>query len=211
MADKYIRHQSVISRHSEQEIDEDNWLSRFQKNLQKDAVQPRSVDDSLFHQINTIMNNKSKHTSVSAAVEDMKQRSGLTDYLAKLNKTSTDEVTVKKVAQDKSNDPTPTVIKKFPAIKQTIENYIRDTKGNLPLPAIIDKIRSIHQSDVSDAKDWDDEKLLRLISQMNLRAKQDNPNVYEEHNNLGTHDAVSDSELDPSNRDAFYALNPVKY
>lgn len=210
MADKYIRHQSVISRHSEQEIDEDNWLSRFQKNLQKDAVQPRSVDDSLFHQINTIMNNKSKHTSVSAAVEDMKNRSGLTDYLAKLNKTSEEESTVKKVAQYK-NDPTPTVIKKFPAIKQTIENYIRDTKGNLPLPAIIDKIRSIHQSDVSDAKDWDDEKLLRLVSQMNLKAKQNNPASFEAHNNLGSHEDTSDSELDPSNRDAFHALNPVKY
>lgn len=207
---KYIRHQSVVSRHSEGQIDEDNWLSRFQKSLEKSAVQPRSVDDSLFNQINSIMNGKSKHTTVDAAVEDMKQRSGLTDYLNKLNKVSNQEVNTK-TAQVNSNDLTPIVIQKSPNVKQTIENYIRDTKGNLPVPAIIEKIRSIHQKDVSDAKDWEDEKLLRFISHLNLKAKQDNPNIYDNHNNLGTRDMMSDSEIDPSNTDAFHALNPVKY
>ena len=79
------------------------------------------------------------------------------------------------------------------------------------MPAIIEKIRSIHQKDVSDAKDWEDEKLLRFISHLNLKAKQDNPNIYDNHNNLGTRDMMSDSEIDPSNTDAFHALNPVKY
>src|SRR5688572_10247743 len=214
MSNKYIRHQSVVSRHAEGSIDEDNWLSRIEKNLVKDAVQPRKVDDSLFNQINSIMNNKSKYNSVAAAVEDMKERSGLTQYLDKLNKTSTEDADkVTKVAQNQNsaNNYLPEIIKKAPNIKQTIENYIRDTKGNLPVPAILDKIRSIHRNDITDTKDWDDENLLRYISQLNLKAKQDNPQAYEQHHNLGTRDFLSDSDIDPSNTDAFHALNPVKY
>jgi hypothetical protein len=207
---KYIRHQSVVSRHSEQNIDEDNWLSRFQKTLEKSAVQPRSVDDSLFNQINSIMNGKSKYSTVADAVEDMKQRSGLTDYLNRISKISNTEVNTK-TAQDKVNDPTPAVIQKVPAIKQTIENYIRDTRGNLPVPAVIDKIKSIHHNDVTNSGDWDDEKLLRYVSHLNLKAKQNNPSIYQNHSNLGTRDTMSDSEIDPSNTDAFHALNPVKY
>ena len=72
---KYIRHQPVISRNADESIDEDHWLKQFQKSLQKDAVQPRSVDSSLFDQISNIMNGKPKYTSVQSAVEDMKNRS----------------------------------------------------------------------------------------------------------------------------------------
>lgn len=209
---KYLRHQSVISRYSDSVSDENNWLSELQKSLTKDAVQSRKVDDSLFNQINSIINNKSKYPTVDAAVEDMKQRSGLTDYLNKINKTSTNEgETVKKIAQNNVSDATPTIIKKVPAIKQTIENFIRDTKGNISIPAIVDRIRSIHQNDIADSKDWDDENLLKYISRLNLLEKQKNPSNFENHSNLGTRDVLSDGEIDPSNTDAFYALNPVKY
>ena len=172
---KYNRHQPVISRQSDNEIDEDNWLNKLQKNLIKDAVQPKSVDNHLFHQINSIMNGKSKYPSVEAAVEDMMNRSGVTAHLVKMNKTSIETSETTKVAESVDSDKeTPIIIKNVPAIKHTIENYIRDTKGNLPVPAIIDKIRSIHRNDVSEAKDWDDDKLLRLVSRINLEAKRSN-------------------------------------
>ena len=91
MSNKYNRHQAVISRNSEMELDEDHWLNQFQKKLiEKDAVQPKSVDRSLFDQINSIMNNKSKYPSVAAAVEDMKERSGLSAFLD-INKTSEED------------------------------------------------------------------------------------------------------------------------
>ena len=63
---KYYRHQSVVQKQSDQTVDEDSWLYRFQKSLQKDAVQPRQ-QSSLFDQINSIMNGKSKYQSVDAA------------------------------------------------------------------------------------------------------------------------------------------------
>ena len=213
---KYIRHQSVVSRQVDDNIDGDHWFKQFEKNLQKGAVQPRNVDQSLFDQINTIMNTKSKYPSVEAAVDDMKERSGLTAYLDKISKTSIPEKSeTKKIASDQNDvfekKVVPIVIEKCPAIRNTLENYIRDTKGNLSLPAIIDKIRSIHQGDVSDAKDWDDDKLLHLVSRLNLQAKKDNPAVYENYSNLGTHEEMNDSEIDPSNVDAFHSLNPVKF
>jgi hypothetical protein len=111
---------------------------------------------------------------------------------------------------DKNTDDTPIVIKKYPTIMNTIQNYIRDTKGNLPVPAILDKIRSIHQADCSDGADWEDEKLIRLVSRLNLEAKKSNPDNYMNYTNLGSHDNSSNSEIDPANTDAFFGLNPAK-
>jgi len=210
---RYVRHQSVVSRQTDEHISEDHWLKQFEKNLQKDAVQPRT-QESLFDQINSIMNGntKSKFPSVEAAVQDMKERSGLTAYLDKHSQTS--ELTNTKVATDNNSvidkkiDITPIVIKKHPAVMKTLENYIRDTRGNLPIPAIIEKIKSIHRGDCSDAKDWDDDKLIRLVSKLNLGAKKNNPDNYSNYSNLGVRD--SDSDIDPSNTDAFFALTPVK-
>lgn len=212
---KFSRHQSVVSRQSDESIGEDHWLKQFQKTLQKGAVQPKNRDSSVFDQINSIMNSKSKYPSVAAAVDDMKERSGLTAYLDRLSKTS-EEFTKRKTASDnnqvidKKVKCTPIVIQKHPQIRQTLDNHIRDTKGNTSVPAIIDKIRSIHQNDVSDAKDWEDDDLIRLVSQINLAAKRDNPNSYENYHNLGSRDNSADSEIDPSNTDAFHALTPVK-
>jgi hypothetical protein len=217
---KYVRHQPAVSRQADSAIEENHWLKRFQKNLEKSAVQPRQHESSLFDQMNAIMNGKGKHSSVEAAVEDMKERSGLKAYLDKINKVSIDEVSEnKKIAsldiainKGTSADNLPKVIQKCPQIKITLENYINDTKGNLPIPAIIEKIMSIHQNDVSDSKYWDDESLIHLVSQMNLRAKQNNPTTFSgDSSNLGRRDTNNNSDFDPSNVDAFHALNPVKF
>lgn len=214
---RYSRHQSVVNRNADENIGEDHWLKQFQKTLEKGAVQPKT-QESFFDQINSIMNgSKSKYPSVAAAVEEMKERSGLMAYLNKVKASEEKPENMPKKASDnqqaidKKIKMMPIVIKKCPHIKNTLENYIRDTKGNLPVPAIIDKIKSIHQSDVSDAKDWDDDNLIRLVSGMNLKAKQDNPDMFQQDHNLGTRDEMNESEIDPSNTDAFNALNPVKF
>src|ERR1022692_417356 len=96
------RHQSVITRQSDNESD-DHWLKAFENNLQKGAVQPYS-NDSVFEQINSIMNGKSKYTSVQNAVESMLERSGY-KMLADSSsiKVSEKDKCPKKTAQ--SNDP----------------------------------------------------------------------------------------------------------
>lgn len=211
---KYMRHQAAVVRNSDSQPGEDSWLGQMQKNLEKGAVQPRSVDQSLFHQINSIMNGKSKYPSVEAAVEDMKNRSGLTEYLKNMSKTSVDEaIENKKIAtaqaKDEPKNNQPLVIQKCPQILGTLQNYIKDTKGNLPISAIIDKIKSIHKNDVSEDKFWEDDNLVRLVSRLNLGEKQNNPSNYETYSNLGRRDPSGDNEIDPSNTDAFHALNPA--
>jgi len=209
---RYIRHSPVINRQSDEPIGEDHWLKQFQKTLQKGAVQPRT-QESLFDQINSVMNgSRSKHTSVEAAVQEMQERSGLTAYLDKIKVSEREDAIKTTTASDQQqaiDKSIPSVIVKCPAIQKTLENYITDTKGNLPIPAIIDKIRSIHQGDVSEAKDWDDDKLLKLVSSLNLKAKKNNPEVYNQDFNLGKRDFMGDSDIDASNTDVFNILMPA--
>lgn len=208
---KYVRYQPAVNRTADENISEDHWLKQFEKSLQKGAVQPRN-QQSLFDQINSIMNRKSKYPSVEAAVEDMKERSGLTAYLDKV-RAEGEQAAVTKTAADDNNHSDkriPIVIKKCPGIRQTLERYVSENRGNLPVPAIIDKVRSIHSKDVSDAKDWDEDKLIYLVSNLNLEAKKNNPDNFQSYQNLGSRDSAADSEVDPSNTDAFFALNPAK-
>jgi hypothetical protein len=207
---KYQRYQPAITRQSDESISEDHWLKQFEKKL---AVQPRR-EQSLFDQINSIMNgSKAKYPSVEAAVDDMKQRSGLTAYLEKA-KVSSSETSVTKTAADDTNKvidkKIPIVFRKKPDISKTLDNYVRDTKGNLAVPAIIDKLHAIHKNDVPDPKDWEDDNLILEVSKRNLSAKQSNPDSYVNDGNLGSRDTGSDSEIDPSNTDAFHALTPAK-
>lgn len=221
------RSQSTINRHSDESNSGDHWLKEFQNKLQIVAVQPRGKD--LYEQITSIMNTKSKYTSVQQAVVSMMERSGLQTYL---NQTSADEKKQyhKKLAQQiqqssqhatsieppdgkpKVDDKnTPDIIKEKPDVLKTLENIIQDTRGNISLPAIINRLRSLHARDVSDEAAWDDEKLMRLVSQLNLQAKRDNPGNFENYDTLGQGDhSTANSELDQSNSDAWAGLMPAK-
>lgn len=214
---KYSRHSPIISKESDSQYDEDHWLYRFEKQLEKGAVQSRQMDKSLYDQMNSIMGNKSKHSSVEAVVKDMQERSGLTAYL---NVKSDKDSGKKKVASDSpdENDAIdkkikliPIVIQKKPSIQNTLENIIRDSKGNLSIPAILDKIKSIHNKDVSESKDWDDDKLLKLVSHLNLSEKTKNPLNFEDYDNLGKSDNCNNQEYDQSNNDSFFSLKPAKF
>jgi hypothetical protein len=203
------RHQSVINRQSDAEYSDDHWLRQFEDKLQKTSVQPRG--NNLYDQISSIMNTKSRYPSVQAAVDDMMQRSGLTDYLQ--TKTSSKEEAPKgkskKTAQDMSKMPK--VIQNKPSIMNTLENIIKDSKGNLSVPAIISRLRSLHAADISDEGLWEDDKLIRLVSQCNLKAKTSNPSSYDNFSQLGQNDhSTTERDIDPSNTDAFNALMPAK-
>src|SRR5271155_486826 len=97
---KQPRHQSVISRHSDDSYSEDHWLRQFESNLQKTSVQPRG--QSVYDEISSIMNSKGRYPSVQAAVDDMMHRSGLTTYLSgvKESQERVSSETATKTAQD---------------------------------------------------------------------------------------------------------------
>jgi hypothetical protein len=219
---KYTRYQGVVSRNSDEGIGEDHWLKQFEQKLHKGAVQPRSVENSLYDQINSIMNGKSRHQTVDAAVQDMMQRSGLNDYLEKVKVSEednrnakfaqlgdTNKVLHKEVPMEEKGIPI--VIKKCPSVRNTLENHIKATNGNMPLSAIISHVQGIHSKDVSDAQDWEDDNLIRLVSKLNLEAKKNNPASFEDNANLGKRDSdTAESDVDPSNTDAFNSLMPAK-
>ena len=205
---KYSRHPAIFTTHSDE--------------LSKTAVLPKHVDSSLFDTMNAIMNGNQKYTSVAAAVEDMKNRSGLTDYLNKKSqetlkkKTASDEnyLLDKKIPMEvKSVEKVkfPKVIEICPQVKQTCENYISDTKGFMSIPAIVQKLKSIHNKDVTDSKLWDDNDLVIYISGLNLKQKANvNVDVTVDHN-LGKEHFSDKSDIDPSNTQAFLTLEPAKY
>lgn len=214
---KQPRHNTVINRQSDSGYSEDHWLKQFEQTLERTAVQPRS-SESIHDQINAIMNTKSKYPSVQAAVDDMMQRSGLTAYL-EIEKTSSDEEVPKqpkKVAQQapakqQQNNKVPQVIQEKPSIRSTLNNIIKDSRGNMSVPAIISRLHSLHAHDISDEGAWEDDRLIRLVSQCNLEAKKNNPGNYDNFSNLGTGDhSTADSDIDASNTDAFNALMPAK-
>src|SRR5271157_4529874 len=115
---KYSRHQSSISRNTDEHVSEDHWLKQFEKSLQKGAVQPKS-QQSLFDQISSVMNGTTpKYPSVQAAVDDMMQRSGLSNYLKTSKDNEEDKV---KTAQDRGGnlfDRLLDEIKKFVAVRE---------------------------------------------------------------------------------------------
>lgn len=215
---KPSRHQSVVSKQSDAEYSDDHWLRQFEDKLQKTSVQPRG--NNLYDQISTIMNSKSKYPSVQAAVDDMMQRSGLTDYLQTKTSSKEDSVLSKsrKTASEhehhhkhKHDSKMPKVIQNKPSILNTLDNIIKDSKGNLSVPAIISRLRSLHAADISDEGLWEDDKLIRLVSQRNLQAKTSNPSSYDNFSQLGQNDhSTADRDIDPSNTDAFFALTPAR-
>lgn len=210
---KNNRNNLSFSKQSDALIIENSWFKNLENSLVKDAVISKEKDVSLFDQINSIMNGKSKYISVAAAVEDMKERSGLTAYLQKIQKSShksdyqsTKTASNKEVSVDKR---IPIVIHKVPQIKNTLQNFIKDTKGNSSIPSIIEKIKSIHKNDVADDTHWDDDKLVIFISKMNLSEKSQHL-THENHHHLGRQEYYDDSNIDQSNTDAFHGLMPYK-
>lgn len=198
-----------IYRNSESELREDLYMRALESNLSKEAVQSREKDKSIFEQINSIMNVRSQFSSVQAAVDDMRQRSGLVEFL-KTKVSEEQNETVKTAQEAEQQDETPDIIKKIPDIRNTLENYVTSTKGNMPVPAVIYKLKALHGKEVADQKDWDDIKLMKLISDLSLAEKQKNPNIFTTHHNLGKVEPSSSTDGDQSNMDAFVSLNPAK-
>lgn len=213
MTNRYSRHQTVINREKDSHIDDDYWFKQFEKNLQKAAVQPKKIDDSMFNQINSVINRNSKYTSVGAAVEDMMHRSGLTEYLKNV-KVSEQEELKKKVASpisesDVKDLQSVLILKERPDILNTIKNVISSTKGNLTLPAIIEKIKKIHRSDIAEDKYWEDENLYRLVSKLNLKEKANSVNQSES-SELGRTQIGEQLGSNELNSDYFASLMPAK-
>jgi hypothetical protein len=184
---------------------EPSWLRDFAKNLEKSSVESRKEVEqrSLYDQISSIMGNKSKYPTVEAAVEDMQERSGISAYWKQV-KAQAEQI---KKANDSSEQVA--MFSKCPQIKSTINNCIEDSRGNLPIPSLIERIKSIHRFDVGDA-DWDDPALLKYLNDKNVEVKRKYPDVESNADSLGKLHHFDEEDIDASNRDAWHILMPSK-
>jgi len=217
---KYNRNMSTISRADyprKQSSIENEIESEFEKNLQKNAVQPKQKDQNLFDQINAVVGNKdSKYKNVDAAVEDMKKRSGLTEYLNKLkleakkdNNSYTKKADESHAVQVNGNINID-VFKRYPELKSTIDNYITDTNGHLPVAAILEKVKTIHNGKNCEDSDFDDEQLIKYISDTNAAEKNAHPSQ-DINYNLGKVRGLGSGDIDLANTDAFLGLMPASH
>lgn len=190
---------------SHKEYSDDEWLNEFANHLDKNSTQSKRYSDSIYEQLSSIIKgNKPKYPNVEAAVKDMRERTGLAEFTKQL-----------KAEQNKSQNKTASenldveLFKKTPQLKQTIDNYIKDTRGNLLVPEILDRIKSIHRKDISDNADWSNPSLLTYIYKRNNEEKKQHPDN-SNYNELGKID-LHNKEMDPSNNDALHMLNPATY
>lgn len=136
-----------------------SWFSDYVKNLEKEAVKSKKDDYDLFNQINGILGNKSKYSSVEEAVLDMQRRTGLLDMLNQ-----------KKQAQaiTQKNHENSQILKDIPELKIFIDNYIEARPGTSVEAVLHDllKIKSIKEKlpegdDIpKDIKHYINDKLL---------------------------------------------------
>ena len=187
---------------------ESSLIDDFQKNLEKLSVQPyKSEEESIYNQISSIMGNKPRFNSVQAAVRDMQNRSGLTDYLKKLN--SQNQSDSKKTASEDNQNVNADSILKNQSIKSTIDNIISDNHGVMDISQVLSRAKEIHGTEVSDNAMWDQRELLEYIKKKSDECRRDSSQAND--SNLGRRPSGKDilDTADPSNTDAFHSLNPA--
>lgn len=183
---KYRSGMGIVPTKSADKVDSD-WADYVSEYLEKSAVKSKQVDDSMFNQISSIVNRKSKYMSVADAVRDMQERSGFASYAKKLE--------AEKNHNNKKQASSIKIFEVCPQVKHTIENCITDTKGNLSIPAIIERVKSIHNKDVNDSKLWDAEDFITYVAEQNssVKSKFEQPNA--DNGSLGKNHQFSDEDF----------------
>jgi hypothetical protein len=182
------------------------WMKNFANTLQKQSVQPYR-NESLYDQISSVMNGaKSKYSNVEDAVRDMQERSGVLSYR---NKIEAQKNNPPKIAQIAGNTEKIRLFEDKPQIKDTFDNYIEDTNGNLSIPSIVERIRAIHRGDVSDDSMWEDDNLLHYVNDKNIEVKKKYPNSDADSTHLGRLTHFDGGDVDPSETDPLFSLNPA--
>lgn len=144
---------------------DDFWINQLAKELNKTSVNSKEKDDSIFSQLNQIINKKSKYSSVEDIVNDMKHRSGYSSYMSKQSQKEETKKTAKTASEEIA------LFKQYPNVKQTIINCITDNNGTLSVPSILERVKSIHNNEVNNEGLWNDDALIKFISKTNLQEK----------------------------------------
>ena len=168
----------VIGR-SNPQID-DSFAKELEQQLNKNSVNSVNRDKEIYNQILSIVGNKkSKFSSVDAAVKDMQERSGFSSFLKK----KSDKVKNQKIASLEITQPT--LFQEYPHILQTFINCIDDNDGTLSTPALLERVKRIHNREVVDNSLWDDPALIIYVSKQNLDKRKSREDFNSQHSGLG--------------------------
>lgn len=200
------RYEYSIANSKEQNKRNDDWFASFEEQLTKQAVKSKREDDSLFNQINGIINNSKNgaYRSVEDKVKEMQERSGYLTYSSSSTEGINNKIADKEEVKKNSK---PQLLMLYPQIEITINNYLNDTKGTQDVPAILSHIRTIHKQDTNEDKLWEAEDLIKFIDKLNK--SKENTSKETGNNNLGRLERHDHKDVDPSNYDAFHSLMPV--
>jgi hypothetical protein len=204
MTKHYSRSQSVVSRDtsfSEVNSKEPSWFSDFVSNLEKESAKSKKDDYSIYDQINSILGNKSKYSTVEEAVLDMQKRTGLTDLINQ-KKQAQDQTTNKHQKSKMLND--------IPQLKTFIDNYVEDRPGASVESVVHDvlKVKSIKDK-LPDGDDLPDD-VRHYINDKITEVNMLNPKTNEEDLDLGKLDMSSSDENTSADNDPFGGCEPVK-
>lgn len=176
-----------------------SWFNEFSKNLEKEAVKSKREDYSLFDQINNILGNKSKYSSVEEAVLDMQKRTGLFDVLSKRKEASA------QLAKKYANSE---YINNIPGLKAFIDNYVEERPGTSVEAVVHDLLKfkpiksKLPEGDIPlEVRKYINDKIYE-VSIMHPRPEENNLN-------LGKTD-LSQDENTNSDNDPFGGCEPTK-
>lgn len=205
MKNSKTRYEYSIFNTKDQDKSNDDWFVSFEEQLTKQAVKSKKEDDSLFNQINGIINNAKNgtHRSVEDKVKEMQERSGYLSYSSVPSGGFSNKVADNEEVKKNSK---PRILMLYPQIELTINNYINDTNGTQSLPAILSHIRNIHKKDTNEDNLWEAEDLIKFIDKLNGNKNSEKNN---DSSNLGKLDRQDHKDVDPSNYDVFHSLMPV--
>lgn len=203
MTKHYSRSQSIVSRDtsfSEINQKEPSWFKDFVSNLEKNSTKSKKDDYSLYDQVNSILGNKSKYSTVEEAVLDMQKRTGLTDLLNQ--KKQAQDLTANKYQDSK-------ILNEIPQLKTFIDNYVDDHPGASVESVIHDilKVRSIKDK----LPEGDDlpEEAKRYINDKISEVNMQNPKNDENNLDLGKVDMSGSDENIAEDNDPFSGCEPV--
>lgn len=196
-----------------------SWLKSFadQMSNNKTAVEvarERNESSSFFDQISNIISGKSRFATVESAVEDMQKRTGLAEYLNKLQASAnkTRDERLRSAAQlINQNQEIPDLVKKNPDIKNFIEDRIAAKHGRISKHAIqLDLESFFSNSPGIEKKDLLDPALLNYIQNKIDEISSRYPST-DDYSNMGKSTANESQDKDDSlNNDAFHWAEPNK-
>lgn len=189
-----------------------SWLNDFAASLHKTSVQSADADRSMFDQISEILGGpKSRYATVDEAVQDFQKRTGLAQYLQMCE---AEQAEVTKVAgigeladMNDADGKLPKLLEEHPEIQSFIENFVRDRKGFIHGPAVIESIRIIFRNENFSSDELEDKYLRKYISDRIMDEKSKHEEKAPPVGDLGKLDYSAHSG---EAQDAFAIIMPAK-